>query len=157
MSMSFITKLPNTSNGYNTIWVVDDYLTKSATTYQSSRIDKIKKLTKTYLKVIVKIDGVPISFTFDRYSRFTSWFLDNFAKVLGNTPWHKQESPSANIWSKWKDPSDVGRLALYLCDKLWKCIYLWLNFPRIIVIRQALKLHRLRLSIGIGLNHWIVE
>ena len=72
ITMDFITKLPKTSRGYYTIWVIVDRLTKSAHFLPIKETDKMEKLTRTYLKEIVRLHGVPISIISDRDSRFTS-------------------------------------------------------------------------------------
>ena len=50
ITMDFITKLPRTPCGYDTIWVVVDRLTKSAHFLPIKETDKMEKLTRTYLK-----------------------------------------------------------------------------------------------------------
>ena len=70
--MDFITKLPKTPSGSDTIWVIVDRLTKSAHFLPIKENEKMEKLTKTYLKEIVRLHGVPNSIIFDRDSRFTS-------------------------------------------------------------------------------------
>ncbi|GKE44499.1 putative reverse transcriptase domain-containing protein, partial [Tanacetum coccineum] len=51
--MDFITKLPRTSSGYDTIWVIVDRLTKSAHFLPMRENDPMDKLTKLYLKEVV--------------------------------------------------------------------------------------------------------
>jgi hypothetical protein len=74
IAMDFITKLPKTPAGFDAIWVVVDRLTKSAHFLPIKETDKMEKLTRTYLKEIVRLHGVPISIISDRDSRFTSRF-----------------------------------------------------------------------------------
>ena len=66
--MDFITKLQKTSSGYDSIWVIVDRLTKSAHFLPIKETDKMEKLTRTYLKEIVRLHGVPISIISDRDS-----------------------------------------------------------------------------------------
>ncbi|GKD21704.1 putative reverse transcriptase domain-containing protein [Tanacetum coccineum] len=66
ITIDFITKLPKTSGGYDTIWVIVDRLTKSA--------DLMKRLMRLYLKEVVPRHGVSVSITSDHDSRFTSRF-----------------------------------------------------------------------------------
>jgi hypothetical protein len=42
ITMDFITKLPRTSRGHDTIWVIVDRLTNSPYSYQSARITRLK-------------------------------------------------------------------------------------------------------------------
>lgn len=72
--MEFITKLPKTSNDYEIIWVVVDYLTKYIHYLAIKETDKMEKLTKIFLREIVRLHGVPISIISDCDSRFTSRF-----------------------------------------------------------------------------------
>lgn len=95
IAMDFITKLPRTSSGYDTIWVVVDRLTKSAHFLAIKETDKMEKLAKTYLKEIVRLHGVPISIISDRDSRFTSRFWQTLQEALGtrldmSTAYHPQ-------------------------------------------------------------------
>ncbi|KAL4590885.1 hypothetical protein LXL04_003831 [Taraxacum kok-saghyz] len=95
IAMDFITKLPRTPGGYDTIWVVVDRLTKSAHFLPIKETDKMEKLTRTYLREIVRLHGVPISIISDRDSRFTSRFWQSLQKSLGthldmSTAYHPQ-------------------------------------------------------------------
>nr|GEU74111.1 putative reverse transcriptase domain-containing protein [Tanacetum cinerariifolium] len=65
ITMDFITKLPKTTNGYDTIWVIVDRLTKSAHFLPMRKNDPIEKLMKLYMKEIVTRHGVPVSIIFD--------------------------------------------------------------------------------------------
>ena len=74
IGMDFITGLPRTRSGYDSIWVIVDRLTKVAhlipvkTTYNSARLAKI------YMNKIVCLHGVPKSIVSDRGTQFTSHF-----------------------------------------------------------------------------------
>nr|GEV61871.1 putative reverse transcriptase domain-containing protein [Tanacetum cinerariifolium] len=50
ITMDFITKLPKSSQGYDTIWVIIDRLTKSAIFVPMREIDPMEKLARMYLK-----------------------------------------------------------------------------------------------------------
>ncbi|GJS86359.1 putative reverse transcriptase domain-containing protein [Tanacetum coccineum] len=67
-------KLPKTSSGYDTIWVIVDRLTKSAHFLPMKETDTIEILTRLYLKEVVSRHGVPVSIISDHDSRFTSRF-----------------------------------------------------------------------------------
>ncbi|GJU06380.1 putative reverse transcriptase domain-containing protein [Tanacetum coccineum] len=58
--MDFITKLPKTSSGYDTIWVIVDRLTKSAYFLPMKETDTIERWTRLYLKEVVSRHGVPV-------------------------------------------------------------------------------------------------
>ncbi|GJS90017.1 putative reverse transcriptase domain-containing protein [Tanacetum coccineum] len=50
ITMDFITKLPKSSQGYDTIWVIVDRLTKSAIFVPMRETDPMEKLARMYLK-----------------------------------------------------------------------------------------------------------
>ncbi|GJU03774.1 putative reverse transcriptase domain-containing protein [Tanacetum coccineum] len=52
ITMDFITKLPKTTNGYDTIWVIVDRLTKSAHFLPMKETDPMEKLMKHYMKEV---------------------------------------------------------------------------------------------------------
>ncbi|GJW65055.1 putative reverse transcriptase domain-containing protein [Tanacetum coccineum] len=52
ITMDFVTKLPKTANGYDTIWVIVDCLTKSAHFLPMRETDPMEKLIKLYMKEI---------------------------------------------------------------------------------------------------------
>nr|GFD02247.1 putative reverse transcriptase domain-containing protein [Tanacetum cinerariifolium] len=83
ITMNFVTKLPRTSSGYDTIWVIVDRLTKSAHFLPVREDDSMDKLTKLYLKEVVTKHRIPVSIIFDRFLRFASNFWRAFQKALG--------------------------------------------------------------------------
>ncbi|GJS57744.1 putative reverse transcriptase domain-containing protein [Tanacetum coccineum] len=83
ITMDFITKLPKTSNGHDTIWVIVDRLTKSAHFIPTQETNSMETLTRLYIKEIVSWHGVPISIISDRDSHFTSRFWQSLQSALG--------------------------------------------------------------------------
>ncbi|GKD88009.1 putative reverse transcriptase domain-containing protein, partial [Tanacetum coccineum] len=83
ITMDFITKLPRTSSGHDTIWVIMDRLTKSAHFLPMREDYKMDRLARLYLNEIVARYGVPISIIFDRDSRFTLRFWQSMQEALG--------------------------------------------------------------------------
>ncbi|GJU63060.1 putative reverse transcriptase domain-containing protein [Tanacetum coccineum] len=77
IAMDFITKLPRTSSGYDTIWVIVDRLTKSAHFLPMREDYKMESLARLYLNEIVARHGVPILIISDRDSHFTSSYHDS--------------------------------------------------------------------------------
>ncbi|GJT49714.1 putative reverse transcriptase domain-containing protein [Tanacetum coccineum] len=51
--MDFVTKLPKSSQGYDTIWVIVDRLTKSAIFIPMRETDPLEKLARMYLKEVL--------------------------------------------------------------------------------------------------------
>ncbi|GKB24335.1 putative reverse transcriptase domain-containing protein [Tanacetum coccineum] len=83
ITMDYITKLPKTSSGYDTIWVIIDRLTKSAHFLPMKETDSIERLTRLYLKEVVTRHRIPVLIICDRDGRFTSNFWRSFQKALG--------------------------------------------------------------------------
>ncbi|GJS19504.1 putative reverse transcriptase domain-containing protein [Tanacetum coccineum] len=83
ITMDFITKLPRSSQGFDTIWVIVDRLTKSAHFLPIRENDPLDKLARLYLNRIVTRHGIPASIICDRDGRFTSNFWRSFQKALG--------------------------------------------------------------------------
>nr|GFA48582.1 hypothetical protein [Tanacetum cinerariifolium] len=82
-AIDFVTKLPRTSSGHDTIWVIMNRLTKSAHFLPMREDYKIDRLARLYLNIIVSRHGVPISIISDRDSRFTSRFWQSMQEALG--------------------------------------------------------------------------
>nr|GFA17292.1 putative reverse transcriptase domain-containing protein [Tanacetum cinerariifolium] len=74
ITMDFVTKLPKSSQGYDTIWVIVDRLAKSAIFTPIRETDLMDKLKRIYLKEVVMRHGIPVSIISDRDLRFTSNF-----------------------------------------------------------------------------------
>ncbi|GJY28489.1 putative reverse transcriptase domain-containing protein [Tanacetum coccineum] len=81
--MDFITKLPKSSQGFDTIWVIVDRLTKSAHFLPIRENDPLDKLARLYLNRIVARHEIHVSIICDRDERFTSNFWKSFQKALG--------------------------------------------------------------------------
>ncbi|GJR14858.1 putative reverse transcriptase domain-containing protein [Tanacetum coccineum] len=95
ITMDFITKLPKTAAGYDSIWVIVDRLTKSAHFLPMKETDSKEKLTRLYMKEIVARHGIPVSIISDRDSHFTSRVWQSLHKALGmqldlSTAYHPQ-------------------------------------------------------------------
>ena len=95
ISMDLVTKLPKTSRGHDSIWVIVDRLTKSAHFLPIREDYKMDKLAQIYIDEIVTRHGVPISIISDRDSRFTSRFWQSLQRALGSrldwsTAYHPQ-------------------------------------------------------------------
>ncbi|GKC01139.1 putative reverse transcriptase domain-containing protein [Tanacetum coccineum] len=74
ITMDFVTKLPKTSSGHDTILVIVDRLTKSAHFIPTKATDSMETLTRLYIKEIVSRHGVSISIISDHDNHFTSRF-----------------------------------------------------------------------------------
>ncbi|GJW23547.1 putative reverse transcriptase domain-containing protein [Tanacetum coccineum] len=95
IAIDFVTKLPRTSSGHDTIWVIVDQLTKSAHFLPMREDYKMERLARLYLNKIVARHDVPISIISDRDSRFTSRSWHLMQEALGtrfdmSTAYHPQ-------------------------------------------------------------------
>ncbi|KAJ0743436.1 putative nucleotidyltransferase, Ribonuclease H [Helianthus annuus] len=95
VTMDFITKLPKTRHGNDTIWVIVDRLTKSAHFLPIKETHSSDKLAQLYVDKIVSLHGVPVSIISDRDTRYTSHFWKSFQQSLGtrlnfSTAYHPQ-------------------------------------------------------------------
>ncbi|GJW11925.1 putative reverse transcriptase domain-containing protein, partial [Tanacetum coccineum] len=66
ITMDFVIKLPKSSQGYDTIWVIVDRLTKSAIFVLMRETDPMDKLARMYLKEAITRHGIPLSIICDR-------------------------------------------------------------------------------------------
>ncbi|GJV73009.1 reverse transcriptase domain-containing protein [Tanacetum coccineum] len=81
ITMDFVTKLPKTLNGHDTIWVIVDRLTKSAHFIPTRSTDSMETLTRLYIKEIVSRHDMLISIISDRDSHFTSRFRQHYRSI----------------------------------------------------------------------------
>ncbi|GJQ90309.1 putative reverse transcriptase domain-containing protein [Tanacetum coccineum] len=95
ITMDFVTKLHKSSQGYDTIWVIVDRLTKSAIFVPMRETDPMEKLARMYLKEVVTRHGIPVSIICERDPRFASNSWRSLQKALGtsldmSTAYHPQ-------------------------------------------------------------------
>nr|GEU58144.1 putative reverse transcriptase domain-containing protein [Tanacetum cinerariifolium] len=83
ITMDFVTKLPKSSQGYDTIWVIVDRLTKSAIFTPIRETDPINKLARIYLKEVVRRHGIHVSIISDHDPRFASNFWRSLQNAFG--------------------------------------------------------------------------
>ncbi|GJS09512.1 putative reverse transcriptase domain-containing protein [Tanacetum coccineum] len=95
INMDFVTKLPKTTSGQDTIWVIIDQLTKSTHFLPMKETNTMEKSTRQYLKEVVSRHGVLVSIISNRDSKFTSHFWKSLNESLGtqldmSTDYHPQ-------------------------------------------------------------------
>nr|GEY76583.1 putative reverse transcriptase domain-containing protein [Tanacetum cinerariifolium] len=83
ITMDFVTKLPKTTAGQDTIWVIVDRLTKSAHFLPTRKDDTLEKLMRQHLKEVVSKHKVPVLVILDHDGKFTSPFWKSLNKALG--------------------------------------------------------------------------
>ncbi|GJS67996.1 putative reverse transcriptase domain-containing protein [Tanacetum coccineum] len=109
ITMDFVTKLPKTSQGYDTIWVIVDRLTKSAIFTPMRETDPLDKLARMYLKEVVTRHGIPVS-------------------IILNCV------PSQNRRAKREDHSNSRGYVACLCNRPWKG---WVNHLPLVDFGEA--------------------
>ncbi|GJW19601.1 putative reverse transcriptase domain-containing protein [Tanacetum coccineum] len=119
ITMDFVTKLPKSSQGYDTIWVIVDRLTKSAIFTPMKETDPLDKLARMYLKEVVTRHGIPVSIICDRDPRFASNFWRSLQNALGtnldmSTAYHPQTDGQSE-----RTIQTLEDIAC-LCKRLWK-------------------------------------
>ncbi|GJW76604.1 putative reverse transcriptase domain-containing protein [Tanacetum coccineum] len=82
ITMDFVTKLPKSSQGYDTIWVIVDRLTKSAIFIPMKETDPLEKLARMYLKEVVTRHGIPVSIICDRDPRQSERTIQTLEDML---------------------------------------------------------------------------
>ncbi|GJZ22593.1 putative reverse transcriptase domain-containing protein [Tanacetum coccineum] len=95
ITMDFITKLPKSSQVYDTIWVIADRVTKSTIFVPMKETDPMEKLARMYLKEVATRHGILVSIICDRDPRFALNFWWSLQKTLGtnldmSTAYHPQ-------------------------------------------------------------------
>ena len=81
--MDFVIRLPRTTKGFDSIWVIVDRMTKSAHFLPVKATFNASQYARLYIDEIVKLHGVPISIISDRGSQFTSQFCRAFQEARG--------------------------------------------------------------------------
>ena len=93
--MDFVTGLPRSQQGYDSVWVIVDRLTKSAHFLPVKTTYGVAKYAQIYLNEVVRLHGVPLSIISDRGPQFTSRFWRALQEALGtrldlSTAFHPQ-------------------------------------------------------------------
>jgi hypothetical protein len=95
ISMDFITGLPRTQKGYDSIWVIMDRMAKVTHFIPVKTTYKVSQLAELYRARIVSLHGVPKKIILDRGSQFTPRFWKSFheskdAKLNFSIAYHPQ-------------------------------------------------------------------
>jgi transposase InsO family protein len=93
--MDFITSLPRSNRGHDSIWVIADCLTKVVHFIPVKTTHNGRELADIYISRIVSLHGVPKAIVSDRGTQFTSRFWAKLHEALGtklsfNTAYHPQ-------------------------------------------------------------------
>ena len=95
VTMDFVTHLPRTQQRHDAVWVIVDWLTKSAHFLAVRMTFALERFCRLYIREIVRLHGVPVSIVSDRDPRFTTHFWKSFQKAMGirltmSTTFHPQ-------------------------------------------------------------------
>jgi transposase InsO family protein len=95
IGMDFVTGLPRTQKGNDSIWVIIDRLTKVAHFVPVKTTFGGATLARIYLKEIVRLHGIPRKIVSDRGTQFTSKFWKGLQQAMGtkldfSTAYHPQ-------------------------------------------------------------------
>nr|GEW61402.1 hypothetical protein [Tanacetum cinerariifolium] len=151
VTMDFVTGLPRTPSGYDSIWVIVDRLTKSAYFLPKKKTASIEKLAKLYLKEIVCKHGVPVLVISDRDSLFTSRFWVSLQKAQGiqldlSTAYHLEMDGHSERTIQTLE--DMLRACVIDFGSSWDKHLPLVEFSYNIAIILALRLLRLRPCMG---------
>ncbi|POM78480.1 Retrovirus Polyprotein [Phytophthora palmivora] len=83
IGMDFITGLPRTKDGHDTIIVIVDRLTKRCHVVPTVATIAAEELAKLFIEHYVRLHGLPSDVVSDRDSKFTSIFWCSCSKMLG--------------------------------------------------------------------------
>ena len=113
--MDFVSGFPQASSGQDAIWVIIDWLTKTAHFLPIKMTYSMDQLAKLYIKEIVQLHGIPVSIVSDRDPRFTSRYWRSLQEALGtkltfSTTFHPQTD------------GQTKRTIQTLEDMLWLCV-----------------------------------
>ena len=83
VTMDFVTYLPRTPQRHDAMWVIVDWLTKSAHFLAVRMTFSLERFCRLYIREIVRLHGVLVSIVSDRDPRFTAHFWKSFQKAMG--------------------------------------------------------------------------
>ena len=81
--MDFVTHLPRTSRGHDAVWVIVDWLTKSAYFLAVRMTFTLEEFGRLYIQEIARLHGVPISIVSNWDPRFMAHFWKSFQRAMG--------------------------------------------------------------------------
>jgi hypothetical protein len=93
--MDFITGLPTTQKGHDSIWVIVDRLMKTAHFLAVKTSYRSPQYAEKYIAEIVRLHGIPKTIVSDRGSQFTAHFWEHLHKgletsLIHSTAYHPQ-------------------------------------------------------------------
>ncbi|XAR54754.1 DNA-directed DNA polymerase [Bertholletia excelsa] len=83
ITMNFVTGLPRTLRGFDSVWVIVDILTKSAHFLPVKTTYSVSQYAQLYIDEIVRLHGVLVSIISNRESQFIFKFWRALHEALG--------------------------------------------------------------------------
>nr|GEW07024.1 retrovirus-related Pol polyprotein from transposon TNT 1-94 [Tanacetum cinerariifolium] len=114
ITMDFVTKLPKSSQGYDSIWVIVDRLTKSTIFTLIRETDPMEKLARIYLKEVGTRNGIPVSIICDHDLRFASNFWRSLQNALGVVRFGKRGKLNPRYVEPFKVLEKIGKVSYNL-------------------------------------------
>jgi hypothetical protein len=123
IGMDFVTGLPRTQKGNDSIWVIIDRLTKVAHFIPVETTFGGATLARIYLKEIVRLHGIPQKIVSDRGTQFTSNFWKSLQQAMGtrldfSTAYHPQSDGQTERVNKVLE--DLLRACVLTFDRNWE-------------------------------------
>jgi hypothetical protein len=123
IGMDFVTGLPRTQKGNDSIWVIIDRLTKVAHFVPVKTTFGGAALARIYLKEIVRLHGIPRKIVSDRGTQFTSKFWKGLQQAMGtkldfSTAYHPQSDGQTERVNKILE--DLLRACVLTLDRDWE-------------------------------------
>jgi hypothetical protein len=121
--MDFVTGLPQTQKGNDSIWVIIDRLTKVAHFVPVKTTFGGATLARIYLKEIVRLHGIPRKIVSDRGTQFTSKFWKGLQQAMGtkldfSTAYHPQSDGQTERVNKILE--DLLRACVLTFERDWE-------------------------------------
>ena len=82
VSMDFITHLPRTRSGYDSLLVIVDYITKMMILRPTHSTATAVDTARLFMDAVVRLHGVPRAIVSDRDTRFTSNFWKEICRLM---------------------------------------------------------------------------
>jgi hypothetical protein len=143
IDMDFVTGLPRTQKGNDSIWVIIDRLTKVAHFIPVKTTFGGATLARIYLKEIVKLHGIPRKIVSDRGTQFTSKFWMSLQQDMGtkldfSTAYHPQSDGQTERVNKVLE--DLLRACVLTFDRNWESSLSYAEFSYNNIYQASIKM-----------------